>query len=561
MKIKKRFAAGALSAVLAISFMTNSIMPTLASPTDTIFVGYTNSGLTSVPSAYQNTIFQAINKSGEGLEIYKYSRGFAALNNNPGAAMTAVRFADDFYIRTLSNEDNNVFFKLDGEYHTLNDDTSDLISGGEALNPATNGQPAMAVTINGNNVFIAGPYTSGQTKFYYVDGTYDAAAAAKQGATGDGKLQGPEAKTITDITAIYDAAAGTLTPTEDRLEPGETPVLGPVVDQDGDGRDDYLKPTGTENVYEVVDKDGTGKEPPLYVFDKNTDGDKDPTTNDTALVPAEKVENSGGDAQDGFYVKDSDVNNPGTEGIWHPVKPDGRVDPDTGVWAGPDEKIGNVDDVNADHVDTDFDAAPDTWYADHGDNIFTPVHQDGTTGDLVGGGPDKKPETAPVTPIYTHTDGTHFVGPMQDENGDDYYYGDPADGGDGLITSTAIGTNGDDVIFYLDANGNMVTKKPPVAVSGITLDHNTLELVKGTTGKQLKATLTPAHSTSTVIWSSDNANIVTVDQDGNVTPVAPGKAYITAMVDGKSAVCTVNVANSVEINDTLVFSPNNVKCS
>lgn len=58
----------------------------------------------------------------------------------------------------------------------------------------------------------------------------------------------------------------------------------------------------------------------------------------------------------------------------------------------------------------------------------------------------------------------------------------------------------------------------------------------------LKATVTPADSTDTVVWSSDKPAVATVDPaTGKVTAVAPGEAIITATAGTKTATCKVTV--------------------
>ncbi|MBQ9988759.1 MAG: Ig-like domain-containing protein [Clostridia bacterium] len=62
----------------------------------------------------------------------------------------------------------------------------------------------------------------------------------------------------------------------------------------------------------------------------------------------------------------------------------------------------------------------------------------------------------------------------------------------------------------------------------------------------LVATVTPDNpQNGTLLWTSSNENVATVDQSGVVTSVAPGKAVITAKAtdnSGKSAKCTVTVS-------------------
>ena len=57
----------------------------------------------------------------------------------------------------------------------------------------------------------------------------------------------------------------------------------------------------------------------------------------------------------------------------------------------------------------------------------------------------------------------------------------------------------------------------------------------------LNATTTPTGSLDTVTWSSSNSKVATVDANGKVTAVAPGKATITAQAGNGTATCEVIV--------------------
>ena len=57
----------------------------------------------------------------------------------------------------------------------------------------------------------------------------------------------------------------------------------------------------------------------------------------------------------------------------------------------------------------------------------------------------------------------------------------------------------------------------------------------------LNATTTPTGSLDTVTWSSSNSEVATVDINGKVTAVAPGKATITAQAGNGTATCEVIV--------------------
>ena len=88
----------------------------------------------------------------------------------------------------------------------------------------------------------------------------------------------------------------------------------------------------------------------------------------------------------------------------------------------------------------------------------------------------------------------------------------------------------------VDTEGNLI-----VAVASVSLDRNALTLNPGGTA-QLAATVTPNNATETVVWTSSNEAVATVDQSGNVTAVGVGTATITVTTGGKTATCTVTVS-------------------
>ena len=78
--------------------------------------------------------------------------------------------------------------------------------------------------------------------------------------------------------------------------------------------------------------------------------------------------------------------------------------------------------------------------------------------------------------------------------------------------------------------------KPTTPTVKLTLDQTALELTAGGTGK-LAAT-----GADQITWTSSNADVATVDEDGTVTAVAAGTATISASAEGADPVtCTVTV--------------------
>ena len=59
--------------------------------------------------------------------------------------------------------------------------------------------------------------------------------------------------------------------------------------------------------------------------------------------------------------------------------------------------------------------------------------------------------------------------------------------------------------------------------------------------QHLEVTVTPADARVTLVWSSDNESVAVVDDEGNVTGVAPGNAEVSVTADQAVAKCKVNV--------------------
>lgn len=85
------------------------------------------------------------------------------------------------------------------------------------------------------------------------------------------------------------------------------------------------------------------------------------------------------------------------------------------------------------------------------------------------------------------------------------------------------------------------------ALPFITLTTNEVSVEKGKT-VNLVSSLHPENATTRSIkWTSSNANVATVDQQGRVTAKSPGTATITAMVEGEDilpATCALTVEES-----------------
>ena len=112
----------------------------------------------------------------------------------------------------------------------------------------------------------------------------------------------------------------------------------------------------------------------------------------------------------------------------------------------------------------------------------------------------------------------------------------------GVVTAIAEGTS----TITASVGGKSATclvtvSKRVIPVSSVELNKTTLTLIKGTT-EALVATVKPDDATDkSVVWSSSNSTIASVDSDGRVTGVAGGEVTIYAKAGEKEAKCIVTV--------------------
>lgn len=95
-----------------------------------------------------------------------------------------------------------------------------------------------------------------------------------------------------------------------------------------------------------------------------------------------------------------------------------------------------------------------------------------------------------------------------------------------------------------------VTGSAGVAVTGVTLSHNSISVPIGGTFL-LTATVAPSNaSNKAVSWRSTATSVATVDSSGLVTGVSRGacRIYVTTVDGGYEAYCSVNVTNSGTIS-------------
>ena len=95
-----------------------------------------------------------------------------------------------------------------------------------------------------------------------------------------------------------------------------------------------------------------------------------------------------------------------------------------------------------------------------------------------------------------------------------------------------------------------------IAVTGVTLGREALELQLGGAEETLHAAVTPENATNrNVIWKSDNENVVTVGADGKLSAVSAGSATITVSTEdgGFTAACKVTVSKVADDLDISGF--------
>ena len=91
------------------------------------------------------------------------------------------------------------------------------------------------------------------------------------------------------------------------------------------------------------------------------------------------------------------------------------------------------------------------------------------------------------------------------------------------------------------------------AITAVTVSPRSISLSAIGQTSQLTAQTTPAGGTIT--WSTSNASVATVDQNGLVTATGLGSATITATSGGKSGTCSVLVAEATLTEISAVYTP------
>ena len=118
-----------------------------------------------------------------------------------------------------------------------------------------------------------------------------------------------------------------------------------------------------------------------------------------------------------------------------------------------------------------------------------------------------------------------------------------------------LGWNTDDYLCVTDDLTVFARIKDLSSVSSITLNKNSLITITGM-NYQLVATVTPQeYADNTIVWSSSDTSVVTVDSNGLIKAVSPGKATVVALLSGdeiRTAECEIIVKANNEENITPV---------
>lgn len=95
-----------------------------------------------------------------------------------------------------------------------------------------------------------------------------------------------------------------------------------------------------------------------------------------------------------------------------------------------------------------------------------------------------------------------------------------------------------------------ITINENIPCTGIILSEYTLKLNSIGSTDTLTASVTPADTTDTVIWSTSDANVATVE-GGLVTAIACGTATITATCGAFSATCDITITHILSFTSEL----------
>lgn len=127
----------------------------------------------------------------------------------------------------------------------------------------------------------------------------------------------------------------------------------------------------------------------------------------------------------------------------------------------------------------------------------------------------------------------------------------------GTVTAKNAGTATITVETVNGKKDSITVTVPEVKAENLILNKNITTIEKGET-ETLKATILPETTTddTTVVWSVNDENIITVDENGVVTAVAPGTAIVTAKCGELEDTCTVTVISTLQ---SIILNKNNIE--
>lgn len=97
-----------------------------------------------------------------------------------------------------------------------------------------------------------------------------------------------------------------------------------------------------------------------------------------------------------------------------------------------------------------------------------------------------------------------------------------------------------------------------IEVTSIKLNKDTLVLEKNSSEK-IYTTIDPDNATNrNVVWESSDANIATVDSNGNIFAKNVGSATITAKIDNISAKCNVTIVDKIIKIENIILNNENI---
>ena len=250
----------------------------------------------------------------------------------------------------------------------------------------------------------------------------------------------------------------------------------------------------------------------------------------------------------------------GTKTLTATVSPEGATNK-TVTWSSSDTSVAKVDEYGvvtavaegtATIKATATNGTPDDTSDDKSDTCTVTVEPVAVTGVTL----DETAtltvgETKTLTATVSPEDATHKTVTWSSDNTDVATVAD-----DGTVTAVGKGTA---TITAAAANGKSatctVTVIVPIAVTGVKLNKTGTALEINGATETLTVTFEPSDATDkTIIWSSDNTSVATVDNNGVVTPGVAGYACITATAtngtedksDDQTATCLVRVFHIID---------------